>query len=117
MQPTSTEKIEIVVTHPAFRSRHEEDLLSKLYGGSFILYPSRSAGIEYPALACSFRDCAVFTWEKPWDHAAGLLLHSEAGGYSSCMDYRTFRISGGNALPIIAASSDRTFDLVRRALT
>ncbi len=39
-----------------------------------------------------------------WDHAAGVLLLAEAGGVTVGADGAPFRVSGGNALPLVAAT-------------
>ena len=53
---------------------------------------------------------AVFTRELPWDHAAGVLLHTEAGGYSALVG------SGGWAEKLAGTSiDDRRTDAVFRA--
>lgn len=43
-------------------------------------------GREYMDLARGLLDFAQYTRLKPWDHAAGVLLHEEAGGYSRITD-------------------------------
>ena len=49
--------------------------------------PSRHcAGLEYLSLATGEMSFTLFTRLMPWDHAPGILLHSEAGGYSACFD-------------------------------
>jgi fructose-1,6-bisphosphatase/inositol monophosphatase family enzyme len=40
-----------------------------------------SVGCEYLALACGDLDFAAYGRLKPWDHAAGVLIHAEAGGF------------------------------------
>ncbi len=40
-----------------------------------------STGREYAELARGQLDFAAYTRLKPWDHAAGVLIHQEAGGY------------------------------------
>jgi fructose-1,6-bisphosphatase/inositol monophosphatase family enzyme len=62
-----------------------------------------TSGLEYVELAAGRRDAMVLTWEFPWDHAAGLLLHAEAGGVSLAEDGKPFRLAGGNALPFVVA--------------
>jgi fructose-1,6-bisphosphatase/inositol monophosphatase family enzyme len=62
-----------------------------------------TSGLEYIELATGRRSAMVLTWEFPWDHAAGLLLHAEAGGVSMARDGRRFTLSGGNALPFVVA--------------
>jgi fructose-1,6-bisphosphatase/inositol monophosphatase family enzyme len=48
------------------------------------------AGAEYLALARGLTHYAVFTRLLPWDHAAGNLIHAEAGGFSRMMDDRRY---------------------------
>jgi fructose-1,6-bisphosphatase/inositol monophosphatase family enzyme len=45
-----------------------------------------SSGREYIDLTCGRLDFAEYTRLKPWDHAAGVLLHGEAGGVSRLRD-------------------------------
>ena len=57
----------------------------------------RCAGCEYLALAHGESHFALFTRLLPWDHAAGTLIHHEAGGYHACLDgapYRPTRQAG-----------------------
>ena len=51
----------------------------------------------------------------PWDHAAGVLIHAEAGGFSALLDgtpYDATKHEGG----IISAPDRATYDLIRREL-
>lgn len=41
-----------------------------------------SVGREYMDLGCGAIHFAEYTRLKPWDHAAGVLIHREAGGFS-----------------------------------
>ena len=43
-------------------------------------------GREYMDLARGLLDFAQYTRLKPWDHAAGVLIHGEAGGYGRMTD-------------------------------
>ena len=65
-----------------------------------------TSGLEYIELATGRRAAMVLTWEFPWDHAAGLLLHAEAGGVSMARDGRRFTLDGGNALPFVVAPDE-----------
>ena len=65
-----------------------------------------TSGLEYIELATGRRAAMVLTWEFPWDHAAGLLLHAEAGGVSMARDGRRFTLAGGNALPFVVAPDE-----------
>jgi fructose-1,6-bisphosphatase/inositol monophosphatase family enzyme len=46
-------------------------------------------GREYMDLGLGALDFALYTRLKPWDHAAGVLIHREAGGFSQITDDRT----------------------------
>lgn len=49
------------------------------------------AGSEYLALARGSTHYAIFTRLLPWDHAAGHLIHAEAGGHAAMLDERPYR--------------------------
>lgn len=51
-----------------------------------------SAGREYMDLCCGGLDFAQYTRLKPWDHAAGVLIHREAGGFSALRGGRPYRV-------------------------
>jgi fructose-1,6-bisphosphatase/inositol monophosphatase family enzyme len=44
------------------------------------------AAHQYRSLAAGHYDFAMFGKLMPWDHAAGVLLHKEAGGYAALLD-------------------------------
>lgn len=46
----------------------------------------RCVAFEYLALAHGRHHVALFTRLMPWDHAPGVLMHAEAGGYSARLD-------------------------------
>lgn len=43
-------------------------------------------GREYMDLVTGQLDFVTYTRLKPWDHAAGLMIHAEAGGYARMVD-------------------------------
>lgn len=47
-----------------------------------LLHRQRCTGHEYLDLATARIDFAQYRRLKPWDHAAGVLIHAEAGGFS-----------------------------------
>lgn len=58
----------------------------------------RCAAHQYRMLAAGHCHAQLFRKLLPWDHAAGVLLHREAGGYAKHFDgseYRPTHISGG----------------------
>jgi len=46
----------------------------------------RCTGREYSDLALGVLHFAEYELLKPWDHAAGILIHAEVGGYSAFVD-------------------------------
>jgi fructose-1,6-bisphosphatase/inositol monophosphatase family enzyme len=73
----------------------ELDAARRVFAG---LSDLRSAGAEHLALLRGENHFALFTRLMPWDHAAGALLHREAGGFNACFDgkpYRPTRHEGG----------------------
>jgi fructose-1,6-bisphosphatase/inositol monophosphatase family enzyme len=51
----------------------------------------RCSAHEYRMAAAGFCHVLFFNRLMPWDHAAGWLLHQEAGGYSAHFDGRPYR--------------------------
>ena len=49
-------------------------------------FDMRCAGHEYLALAGGDADVALYNRLHPWDHAAGALIHREAGGFGALLD-------------------------------
>ncbi|KPU88826.1 inositol monophosphatase [Variovorax paradoxus] len=75
----------------------------------------RCAAHEYRLAAAGDIDALFYNKLMPWDHAAGWLLHREAGGYAAHHDgsaYRPAHRSGG----LICAADRASFDAVRAAL-
>ncbi len=60
----------------------------KRVAGSFPLF---CAGQEYLRLVDGRHDFSLYNRIKPWDHAAGVLLHAEAGGHAAKHDGTPYR--------------------------
>jgi fructose-1,6-bisphosphatase/inositol monophosphatase family enzyme len=61
----------------------------------------RCAGLEYVRLCRGETHFTLFSRLMPWDHAAGVLLHAEAGGTAAYLDgtsYRPSQITGKRGL-------------------
>jgi fructose-1,6-bisphosphatase/inositol monophosphatase family enzyme len=85
--------------------------LSKLGMSSWL----RCAAHEYRMAASGFCHLLFYNRLMPWDHAAGWLLHREAGGYSAHFDgspYRPVDLTGG----LICAPNQESWALARQAL-
>ncbi len=75
---------------------------------------SHAAG-DYVELVRGTLDFSLYQRTLPWDHAAGVLLHAEAGGYSARLDgspYRPVHRDGG----LLAAPDQPTWEYVYREL-
>lgn len=95
--------LEVSTSRPRFWNGHSRAAISALSTHGVSLFYSDGAGLEYLAMASGRRGCALMVWENVWDHAAGLLLHAEAGGVALCADGSPFRLEGGNLLPFAVA--------------
>ncbi len=75
----------------------------------------RCAAHEYRLAAGGHCHLLFYNKLMPWDHAAGWLLHREAGGYSAHFDgtpYRPTNFSGG----LIYAPDEASWRAARAAL-
>ena len=75
----------------------------------------RCAAHEYRLAAAGHYEFLVYSKLMPWDHAAGWLLHREAGGYSARFDgtpYRPTILDGG----LICAPDEASWHALRDAL-
>jgi fructose-1,6-bisphosphatase/inositol monophosphatase family enzyme len=75
----------------------------------------RCAAYEYRLLCEGHVHFAHYWKLMPWDHAAGLLIHAEAGGYAACFDgsaYLPTKHQGG----VLAAPDKESWDALHIAL-
>ena len=94
----------------------EDELIAALRRDGVDVRQYDACGIEYVSLASAGLDAMVMTWENSWDHAAGLLLVSEAGGATVTLDGSEYRLAGGNALPFIVGATAEVAERVRAVL-
>ncbi len=106
--PEPGRDLEVAISHYDFTTDEEKRVLAALLTDGVAPRPCGSAGLEYLKIAQGTLDALAFSWENPWDHAAGLLLVAEAGGASGTVAGEPFRITGGNALPFSAARDAAT---------
>jgi fructose-1,6-bisphosphatase/inositol monophosphatase family enzyme len=75
----------------------------------------RCAAHEYRTVAAGYCHLSLYCRLMPWDHAAGALIHREAGGYSAQFDgtpYRPTNFGGG----LICAPDQASWEAARAAL-
>lgn len=73
---------------------------------------SKSCGIDYARLAAGEIHFSYYRGLMPWDHAAGTLLHAEAGGFSACLDGRPYRSSERAVGGLLLAPDRATWQLI-----
>lgn len=66
----------------------------------------RCAAASYPRLTNGHDDIALFQRILPWDHAAGVLLLTEAGGVVTHWDRSPYRVGGPGAGVLAAATPE-----------
>ncbi|MGC5360374.1 inositol monophosphatase family protein [Streptomyces sp. DT24] len=114
--PVPGADLRVAMSHPDYTTDDQKRALLGLCTEGVDARPCGSAGLEYLAVARGDLDALAFNWEFAWDHAAGLLLVTEAGGTQSTLSGEPFRITGGNALPFTAARDEATARRVLEAL-
>jgi fructose-1,6-bisphosphatase/inositol monophosphatase family enzyme len=100
--------LRVACSHPDYTTGAEKRALRALWTDGVAPRACGAAGLEYLRIAGGELDAVAFTWELAWDHAAGLLLVTEAGGEHATPAGGPFRIAGGNALPFTAARDAAT---------
>jgi fructose-1,6-bisphosphatase/inositol monophosphatase family enzyme len=82
---------------------------------AFTPFDLRCAGHEYLALAGGAAHFALYNRLHPWDHAAGHLLHQEAGGFGARLDGSLYspRVTEGG---LLLAPDEASWRALREAL-
>lgn len=75
----------------------------------------RCSAWEYRMLATGAMSFCLNESLKPWDHAAGVLIHAEAGGHAATMEGETYRptMTGGH---LLAAPDAASWNAIRTSL-
>lgn len=115
--PAPGADLRIAMSHPDYTTPDQKRALLGLTAPGVDARPCGSAGLEYLDVARGDLDAVAFSWELPWDHAAGLLLVGEAGGAHRTLAGDPYRIAGGNDLPFTAARDAATVGRVQELLS
>jgi fructose-1,6-bisphosphatase/inositol monophosphatase family enzyme len=85
--------------------------------GAASLVPTMGcAGAEYPAVLDGRVDFVLFTASMPWDHAAGALALSEAGGLAAYLDGRPYTPLDESRRALLIAGTPQVWDRARNDL-
>jgi fructose-1,6-bisphosphatase/inositol monophosphatase family enzyme len=99
-----------------YRMRRDPEVSAKI--GK--LSTMRCAGCEHVALASGRSHFSYYRRSMPWDHAAGVLMHREAGGYSATIEGKPYSPAGGPDQAFLMAPDRMSWqslrDLVASAL-
>lgn len=77
--------------------------------------PVNCAGADYIDAAAGRVDILSYRKLFPWDHAAGVLLHAEAGGWAAVLDGTRYRPTLRQG-PILAAPDEASWQAARAAM-
>jgi fructose-1,6-bisphosphatase/inositol monophosphatase family enzyme len=77
---------------------------------------SRCAGRDHFDLAQGVLHYALYRRAMPWDHAAGALIHREAGGYNAAVDGTPYSPAGTPEQGILLAPDRDAWEAVREAV-
>ncbi len=101
---TELSSLTVALYHQAFRPMPKELGENTCLG---------SAAHEYLALVENRLQVCSFSRLNPWDHAAGVLIHQEAGGYSATMDGTPYQPAKRGQGGILSAPSEVIWDQLR----
>ncbi len=79
------------------------------------IYSYRCAAHDYLALAGGAKHFSLYRRLWPWDHAAGVLLLAEAGGYTARLDGRPYQPTGREE-GILSVSSPESWERIKNYL-
>lgn len=96
--------IRAAVTNPRYQTPDDRVQIARLHSAGIATSPCDSVGLEYIALSAGKTRAGVFGWDNSWDHAAGLLAHTEARGVHTTASGDAFQLTGGNQLPLLVAA-------------
>ncbi len=95
--------LDVALPQPRWWTEQDRDRFNALFLTGISPAFFDTSGLVYVELAAGRRTAMVVNWELPWDHAAGLLLHAEAGGHARTAGGQPFNLAGGNAMPVVVA--------------
>ena len=72
--------------HASAWGREYRDIVRAKFDGFAKMVNYHCAGFDFLRLACGDKHFSLYRTLHPWDHAAGVLLHKEAGGYSALLN-------------------------------
>ena len=111
-------KLEII---KKFNNTGYNDIKGANYHQNFITAPNMpyssvnrtgSAACEYWNLITNQIQYTTFSRLKPWDHAAGVLIHQEAGGYSAFLSQTPYSASIYNETGLLSTPTETIWNTI-----
>lgn len=81
-----------------------------------VVPPPMCAAEQYPLLATGLHDITIYRRSLPWDHAAGALFLSEAGGKVARFDGNSYRPDQTKQSGMLAAATPALWDMAAGVL-
>ncbi len=91
------------------RSDRHAAVVGALFGMCEMTEAPRCAAEQYPRLMTGHSDVALFERTLPWDHAAGVVCLTEAGGRAARFDGSEYRVDD-DRVGLIAAATPELLD-------
>lgn len=103
--------------HAGFRGNpHLKQRIDRNRGRVQQIRSLRCSGQEYLRLAAGEAHFSLFSSTKPWDHLAGVLIHREAGGYTTLLDRQPYRPHDAHSIGLLSAPDTASWLALRGAL-
>ena len=103
------QRLSVPADGPIDRMKGSAHYQSPLVPHVAIVGRSGSTGHDYIDLATGALDFAHFNRLYPWDHAAGILIHAEAGGFAQHIDNTPYTPIPLDETPVIAAPAPNSW--------
>ncbi len=95
---------------------YHKSLIDQKHKFDYIRY-NGSAAHEYVSLVKNQIQISCFSRLLPWDHAAGILIHQEAGGYSALLDNSKYKPNCDRKNGILSAPNLEIWESVRSLMS
>ena len=93
--------------HASGWGREYRDLVRPKFARFSKMINYHCAGYDFLQLASGIKHFSLYRALFPWDHAAGVLMHREAGGYMALLGNEVY--SGADTVRGLLATPDETF--------
>jgi fructose-1,6-bisphosphatase/inositol monophosphatase family enzyme len=97
-------------------SARGEEIIQKLKPNFSMVRIPRCAAEQYPRIVLGTNDITLFERTLPWDHAAGVIFLTEAGGRATRFDGSAYRVDDDRS-GLLAAANPKLWDAAMASIT